>query len=79
MPAATLPDALAAFDILPDSAFIRVQTVARLLDCAVPTVWRRSAAGLLPPPYRFGHSTRWKVGEIRHVLATGSGGSGSTS
>lgn len=65
---APLSRALVSFDSLPDSAHIDVRTVAGLYGCSVPTVWRRVAAGLIPAPKKFGHSTRWNAGEIRANL-----------
>ncbi|MGU7843021.1 helix-turn-helix transcriptional regulator [Burkholderia sp. AW33-5] len=63
-----IPKALAAFDSLPDSAHVDVRSVAGLFGCSVPTVWRRVAAGLIPTAKKFGHSTRWNVGELRKFL-----------
>ncbi|ARK40647.1 transcriptional regulator [Burkholderia pseudomallei] len=65
---ARLPKALISFDSLPDSAHVDVRAVAGLYGCSVPTAWRRSAAGLIPAPKKFGHSTRWNVGELRAAL-----------
>lgn len=64
----TLSRALVSFDSLPDSAHVDVHTVAGLYGCAVPTVWRRVAAKLIPAPRKFGRTTRWNVGELRAVL-----------
>lgn len=36
------PRSLINFDSLPDSAYVRVGTVAGLFDCSVVTVWRKS-------------------------------------
>ncbi|HDR8931581.1 helix-turn-helix transcriptional regulator [Burkholderia vietnamiensis] len=65
---ALLSKALVSFDDLPDSAHVDVRTVAGLYGCAVPTVWRRVASALIPAPKKFGHSTRWNVGELRAAL-----------
>ncbi|MFJ1214518.1 helix-turn-helix transcriptional regulator [Burkholderia pyrrocinia] len=65
---ALLSRALVSFDYLPDSAHVDVRTVAGLYGCSVPTVWRRVAAELIPAPKKFGHTTRWNVGELRAVL-----------
>lgn len=68
---ATLPASLSGFDLLPNSAFINVGTVAALLGCSANTVWRRAKAGTLPAPVKTGQmSTRWKVGAIRAHLAS---------
>lgn len=69
MTVTTLPDALAAFDSLPDSAHVDVRVVAGIFGCAVPTAWRRAAVGMIPKPHKFGSSTRWNVGELRAALA----------
>ncbi|RKR46130.1 AlpA family transcriptional regulator [Paraburkholderia sp. BL6665CI2N2] len=71
----TLPPALTCFDEMPGAGLVGVRVVAALFGVSVSTVWRRVELGLLPQPHKFGSSTRWKVGEIRQVLATGSGGS----
>ncbi|WP_069265319.1 helix-turn-helix transcriptional regulator [Paraburkholderia nodosa] len=65
---ALISKALASFDYQPDSAHVDVRTVAGLYGCSVPTVWRRVAAGLIPAPKKFGHSTRWNVGQLRANL-----------
>jgi len=65
---ALLSKALVSFDSLPDSAHVDVRTVAGLYGCSVPTVWRRVAAGLIIAPRKFGHSTRWNVGQLRANL-----------
>ncbi|MEB2544361.1 helix-turn-helix transcriptional regulator [Burkholderia cenocepacia] len=65
---ALLSRALVSFDDLPDSAHVDVRTVAGLYGCSVATVWRRVAAGMIPSAKKFGHSSRWNVGELRAVL-----------
>ncbi|MCV9985492.1 helix-turn-helix transcriptional regulator [Burkholderia pseudomallei] len=65
---APLSKALVSFDSLPNSAHVDVRTVAGLYGCSVPTVWRRVAAGLIPAAKKFGHSSRWHVGELRTNL-----------
>jgi len=63
-----VPNALAAFESLPDSAHIDVRAVAGLYGCSTPTVWRRVRTALIPLPRKFGGSTRWNVGELRRSL-----------
>ncbi|AIP62806.1 helix-turn-helix transcriptional regulator [Burkholderia thailandensis] len=65
---APLSKALVSFDSLPNSAHVDVRTVAGLYGCSVPTVWRRVASGLIPAAKKFGHSSRWNVGELRTNL-----------
>nr|WP_241019167.1 transcriptional regulator [Paraburkholderia sp. Tr-20389] len=54
--------------MLPDSAHVQIRTVAGLFGCSVPTVWRRVREGRLPPPRKFGSTTRFNVGLIRAAL-----------
>lgn len=57
--------ALSDFDSLPDSANVRVNTVARLYDVSVVTVWRWAKNGTLPAPTKRGGVTHWGVGALR--------------
>ncbi|MBK7353490.1 MAG: AlpA family phage regulatory protein [Nitrosomonas sp.] len=64
-----LPQALIDFDRLPDGAYVRVNVVAQLLGCSIPTIWRKSRSGTFPKPLKFStHVTSWNVGDIREVL-----------
>ena len=68
-PAPAVPDALANFDRLPDSAHVRVPVVVALCACSRSTIWRRVAAGTFPQPRKFGATTAWNVGDLRRHLA----------
>ena len=57
--------ALRNFDLLPDSANVRLPVVAGLFSIGKATVWRWTKAGLLPIPKRMGGVTYWNVGELR--------------
>lgn len=58
------------FDTHPDAAFVRVDVVAALLACSIPTVWRMSKDGRLPKPRKLSERvTGWNVGELRQRLA----------
>jgi predicted DNA-binding transcriptional regulator AlpA len=62
--------ALADFDRLPDSAFVRLPVVMALFSCSDETVRRRVKAGDLPSPVKLGpRSTAWRVGDLRKTLA----------
>ena len=62
--------ALEGFDKLPDSAFVRVDTVAALRDSSRATTWRHAKLGLIPAPKKIGpRITAWNVGELRRSLA----------
>lgn len=57
--------ALRDFDVLPDSANVRLPVVAGLFSIGRATVWRWTKAGLLPKPQRVGGVTYWNVGDLR--------------
>lgn len=61
--------ALAQFDQLPDSAFVRVGVVRALNgNIGNTTVWDWVKKGLLPPPQKLGPQvTAWNVGQLRAV------------
>jgi predicted DNA-binding transcriptional regulator AlpA len=66
-PASNTP---AWFDSLPDIALVDSKTIAWLFGCSENTVWRRASSGVLPTPLKVSaNQTRWRVGEIRKVLA----------
>lgn len=61
-----VPDALRNYELLPPSAYVRVQVVAGLESCSVATVWRRSRIGTLPKPEKISPNiTGWNVGLLR--------------
>ena len=62
--------AVAAFADLPDDALINVNTVAVVRSGGVSTVWRETKQGAFPKPIKIGHSTRWRVGDVRQWLRT---------
>jgi predicted DNA-binding transcriptional regulator AlpA len=62
--------ALEGFDKLPDSAYVRVETVAALRNCSRATTWRHALNGVIPAPKKIGpRITAWNVGELRRSLA----------
>ena len=71
MPAAARVDpALSAFDVLPDSSFVRLPVVRGLFACSPITVWRRVRNGTLPKPVKLSpRVTAWRVGDLRKALA----------
>lgn len=67
---AEVPQGLTTFDKLPDSAHVRLPTVAPLFGISAPTVWRWVKSGRLPAPKKLGPNTSaWNVGELRRALA----------
>ena len=68
--AARVDPALTAFDVLPDSSFVRLPVVRGLFACSPITVWRRVRAGTLPKPVKLSpRVTAWRVGDLRKALA----------
>lgn len=61
--------ALAQFDLLPDSAFVRLPVVLGLFSCSKATAWRWVKQQILPNPVKRGGITAWNVGELRDALA----------
>lgn len=54
---------------LPAEGFVRVDTLAKVLDISVVTVWRWSARGKLPKPIKLSERcTVWRAEEIRHWM-----------
>lgn len=67
----SISDAVRDFQDLPDTAHVRVRTVATLIGCSVPTIWRMAADGRLPRPRKFSaRLSAWNCGELRAALAT---------
>ena len=64
----SIPDALAAFDISPDSALVAQPVVQGLYSCSAATGWRRVKSGHIPAPIKIVGSTRWRVGDLRKAL-----------
>lgn len=68
--AAPIPDALARFDHLPDSAFVRQPVVCALFSISPATAWRWVGSGILPTPRKLSPAiSAWNVGQIRKALA----------
>ncbi len=66
--------ALQGFDSLPNSAFVRVDTVSALRGSSRATTWRHAKLGLIPSPKKIGpRITGWNVGELRAFLAAAGG------
>jgi predicted DNA-binding transcriptional regulator AlpA len=58
------------FDLLPDSAYVSVSTLAALLGVSDVTIRRRIADGVLPPPTGILGLQRYNVGFIRAEILT---------
>ena len=65
-----IPNALANFDSLPDSANVRQPIVQGLFAISSATVWRWVAKGTLPAPRKLSERvSAWNVGDLRKALA----------
>ena len=67
---ATIPEALANFDSLPDSANVRLPIVMRLYGISSASVWRGVKSGNIPKPRKLTpRTTAWLVRDLRLALA----------
>ena len=65
-----IPLALANFDAMPDSAFIRLPVVKALYGVSNATIWRGVRLGTIPKPSKLSERcTAWNVGQVRAALA----------
>lgn len=70
----TILEALANFDHLPDSAYIRLQVVKRLYGVSSATIWRNCKKLKMPSPVHLSERcTAWSVKAIRADLAAKAG------
>ena len=70
-----IPNALINFDLLPDSAGVRLPVVVGLYASSPASIWRGVQKGTIPKPHK--HSERitvWNVGELRASLSSKVGG-----
>jgi len=66
----TIPEALAQFDQLPDSANVRLPIVMRLYGISSASVWRGVKSGNIPKPRKLTtRTTTWLVRDLRLALA----------
>ena len=49
---------------------LNAREVAKRLRISIRTVWRWTAAGILPSPFRLGRITRWRAQDITEHLNT---------
>lgn len=64
-----IPMALANFEHLPDTAFVREPVVRGLYGISHATVWRWVKAGIIPQPVKLSSkSTGWRVSDLRAAL-----------
>jgi excisionase family DNA binding protein len=56
------------FDLLPDSAYVTIGTIAALLSVSDATIRRRIAEGSLPAPQDVLGMQRYQVGVVRNTI-----------
>jgi predicted DNA-binding transcriptional regulator AlpA len=49
---------------------LKASEVAALLHISQRTVWKWSALGILPSPFRLGRVVRWRGREVERILKT---------
>jgi predicted DNA-binding transcriptional regulator AlpA len=65
-----IPEALANFDQLPDSAYIRLPVMKGLYGVSAASIWRGVKNSTIPKPVKLTErTTAWNVGLIRAALA----------
>lgn len=65
----TIQAALAQFDDLPDSAYVRQPVVLGLFGCSKATLWRWVKLSRIPSPQKIGSRiSAWNVGQLRQTL-----------
>ena len=69
-----IPEALANFESLPPSSFIRLPVIKRLYGVSSATIWRGVKNGTIPKPSKLSERcTAWNVGLVRAALAAKAG------
>lgn len=70
-----IPEALANFDKLPDSAYIRLPVMKGLYGVSAASIWRGVKNLTIPSPVKLTErTTAWNVGQVRASLAAKRGG-----
>lgn len=64
-----VPDSVESFDSLPNDAHISARAVALVAGVSEATVWRLARRGKLTPKKIGERSTRFRVGEVRDLIA----------
>lgn len=72
--AQAIPEALANFDKLPDSAYIRLPVMKGLYGVSSASIWRGVKNLTIPKPSKLTErTTAWNVGQVRAALAAKAG------
>ena len=66
----SVPDALANFDHLPDSAYVRLPVMKGLYGVSAASIWRGVKNKTIPTPVKLTQrTTAWNVRLVREALA----------
>lgn len=69
-----IPEALANFDLLPDSAYVRLPVMKGLYGVSAASIWRGVKNHTIPSPVKLTErTTAWSVRLVRAALATKAG------
>ena len=69
-----IPEGLANFDHLPDSAYIRLPVMKGLYGVSAASIWRGVKNLNIPKPSKLTErTTAWNVGQVRAALAAKAG------
>ena len=69
-----IPDALANFDQLPDSAYVRLPVMIGLFGISAASIWRGVKNQSIPKPVKLTErTTAWSVRLVRQALASKAG------
>lgn len=69
-----IPEALAQFDNLPNSAYIRLPVMKGLYGVSAASIWRGVKNNTIPKPSKLSERcTAWNVGQVRVSLAEKAG------
>ena len=69
-----IPDALANFDQLPDSAYVRLPVMIGLFGISAASIWRGVKNQSIPKPIKLTErTTAWSVRLVRQALASKAG------
>jgi prophage regulatory protein len=64
-------DALAATLNAPEPSLLSAESVARMLQVSVRTLWRLRSSGKLPKPVKVGGSVRWRADDVHQWIEAG--------
>ena len=64
-------DTLGATLDVPQPSLLSAESVARMLQVSVRTLWRLRSSGKLPKPVKVGGSIRWRADDVHQWIEAG--------